>query len=97
LSPKVVTDLLRGDLGWKGPVVSDDMQAAGITGKYGAPEAFTLAVQAGVDLLVYANQQVYDEQIVEKTLDTAVAQVKKGVLTMAQIDAAVARVDKLRP
>lgn len=97
LSPKVVTDLLRGQLGWKGPVVSDDMQAAGITAKYGDAEAFTLAVKAGVDLLVYANQQVYDPDIVNKTLDTAVKQVKAGQLTVAQIDAAVQRVDKLRP
>jgi len=97
LSRKVVTDLLRGELGWQGPVVSDDMQAAGITGKYGDEEAFTLAMQAGVDLLVYANQQVHDPAIVSKTLDTAVRRVKSGDLTMAQIDAAVARVDKLRP
>ncbi|MBB5868052.1 beta-N-acetylhexosaminidase [Allocatelliglobosispora scoriae] len=97
LSPKVVTELLRGELGWAGPVVSDDMQAAGITGRYGDAEAFTLAVQAGVDLLVYANQQVYDPDIVRKTLDTAVKQVKAGQLTMAQIDAAVKRVDTLRP
>jgi beta-N-acetylhexosaminidase len=97
LSHKVVTDLLRGELGWQGPVVSDDMQAAGITGKYGADEAFTLALQAGVDLLVYANQQVYDPAIVDKTLTTAVRRVKSGDLTMAQVDAAVARVDKLRP
>jgi beta-N-acetylhexosaminidase len=97
LSPKVVTGLLRGDLGWHGPAVSDDMQAAGITRKYGSDEAFTLAIKAGLDLLVYANQQVYDPQIVDKTLDTAVKRVKSGELTVDQIDAAAARVDKLRP
>src|SRR6185369_3827187 len=35
LSKKAITDLLRGQLGFKGPVVSDDMQATGITKKYG--------------------------------------------------------------
>lgn len=97
LSHTVVTDLLRDQLGWKGPVVSDDMQAAGITARFGADEAFTLAIQAGLDLLVYGNQQVYDEQVVDKTLNTAVQRVKSGDLTVAQIDAAVAQVDKLRP
>ena len=97
LSKKVVTDLLRGKLGWKGPVVSDDMQAVGITGKYGHNEALTLALQAGVDLLVYANQQVYDSNVVNKTVDTVVKLVKDGTMTEAQIDAAVARVDTLRP
>jgi beta-N-acetylhexosaminidase len=50
-----------------------------------------------MDLLVYANQQQYDAGIVEKTLDAAVKLVKNGTLTEAQIDAAVARVDTLRP
>jgi beta-N-acetylhexosaminidase len=93
----VVTDLLRGDLGWKGPVVSDDMQAVGITDKYGHDQAVTLALQAGVDLLVYANQQVYDANVVTRTIDTVVKLVKNGTMTEALIDAAVARVDTLRP
>jgi beta-N-acetylhexosaminidase len=97
LSKKVVTDLLRGQLGWKGPVVSDDMQAVGITDKYGHDAALTLALQAGVDLLVYANQQVYDAGVVEKTVNTVVKLVKDGTMTEAQIDAAVARVNTLRP
>ena len=97
LSKKVVTDLLRGELGWKGPVVSDDMQAVGITDKYGHDQALTLALQAGVDLLVYANQQVYDANVVTRTIDTVVKLVKNGTMTEAQIDAAVARVDTLRP
>ncbi len=90
LSKKAITDLLRGQLGFKGPVVSDDMQATGITKKYGHDEALSLALQAGMDLLVYANQQQYDAGIVEKTLDAAVKLVKNGTLTEAQIDAAVA-------
>ncbi|NUT35517.1 MAG: twin-arginine translocation signal domain-containing protein [Hamadaea sp.] len=97
LSRKVVTDLLRGRLGWQGPVVSDDMQATGITERYSTADAFTFAVQAGVDLLVYANQQVYNTKIVDELLGVAVQRVRSGALTMAQIDAAVARVDKLRP
>lgn len=97
LSRKVVTDLLRGELGWQGPVVSDDMQAKGITESYSTADAFTLAIQAGVDLLVYANQQVYNTKIVDEVLAVAVQRVRSGALTTAQIDAAVARVDKLRP
>ena len=97
LSHSVVTGLLRGQLGWHGPVVSDDMQAAAITQRYGAADAASLAVGAGVDLLVYANQQVYDPNVVEATLDTIVGLVKGGHIAQAQVDAAVARVDSLRP
>ena len=97
LSPKVVNGLLRGQLGWKGPVVSDDMQAVAITSKYGRAEALAMALEAGVDLLIYANQQIYDTNVVDETLDTVVGLVKGGRLTETQIDQAVARVDKIRP
>lgn len=97
LSRATVTDLLRGRLGWQGPVVSDDMQAVAITRRYGTAEALALALQAGLDLLVFANQQVYDARIVKKTIDNVVDLVRVGRLTEDRIDQSVARVDALRP
>jgi beta-N-acetylhexosaminidase len=97
LSPAVVTDLLRGKLGWQGPVVSDDMQAVAISSKYGRDEAIALAIEAGLDLLVLGNQQVYDTNIVDQTLDTVVNLVRDGRITEARINQSVARVDALRP
>jgi beta-N-acetylhexosaminidase len=97
LSKAVVTDLLRGKLGFRGPVVSDDMQAAAITAKFGPNDAVAMALEAGVDLLVFANQQVYDANIVQSTVDNVVGLVRQGHLTQAQIDQAVSRVDSLRP
>ncbi|MFG2053257.1 glycoside hydrolase family 3 protein [Micromonospora sp. NPDC048930] len=97
LSTATVTDLLRGRLGWRGPVVSDDMQAVAITDRYGAAEAVALALQAGLDLLVFANQQVYDPRVVDETVDTIVKLVRTGRLTEDRIDQSVARVDSLRP
>ncbi len=97
LSSKVVNGLLRGQLGWTGPAVSDDMQAVAITSKYGRAQACAMALEAGVDLLVYANQQVYDTNVVTETLDTVIGLVRAGHLSEARIDQAVARVDRLRP
>jgi beta-N-acetylhexosaminidase len=97
LSHTVVTGLLRGQLGWKGPIVSDDMQAVAITSKFGRAEATTLALEAGLDLLVFANQETYNTKIVDQTIDTVVGLVHAGHLTEADIDAKVARVNTLRP
>ncbi|RKN36560.1 glycoside hydrolase family 3 [Micromonospora musae] len=97
LSPATVTKLLRGELGWQGPVVSDDMQAAAITRRHGSADAVRRALQAGVDLLVFANQQVFDPGIVDKTVNAVVDLVRRGQLTQERIDQAVARVDALRP
>ena len=62
LSKPTVTDLLRGELGWDGIVVTDDLQAAAITNAFGRDEAVLLALEAGNDLLLFANQQVYDRE-----------------------------------
>ncbi|MEE6263351.1 glycoside hydrolase family 3 N-terminal domain-containing protein [Plantactinospora sonchi] len=97
LSRAVVTDLLRGRLGFKGPVVSDDMQAVAITSRFGRDEAVALALAAGVDLLVFGNQQVYDPNIVTETVSGVLNLVRSGRLTEARIDESVARVDALRP
>ncbi|HEX5823929.1 MAG TPA: glycoside hydrolase family 3 N-terminal domain-containing protein, partial [Candidatus Limnocylindrales bacterium] len=54
LSKAVVTDVLRGQLGWTGPVVTDDLQAAAIVKAFGLDEAVVLALEAGNDLLLFA-------------------------------------------
>ncbi len=73
------------------------MQAAAITKRYGRAEAVAMALQAGVDMLVFANQQVYDTNIVDEILDAVVGLVRRGRLSEAQLDQSVARVDALRP
>ena len=65
LSRPTVTGLLRNQLGWSGVVISDDLQAPAVTERYGDGEAIALAIEAGVDLLLFANQQVYDPDIVD--------------------------------
>ncbi|MEO3742184.1 glycoside hydrolase family 3 N-terminal domain-containing protein [Plantactinospora sp. B5E13] len=97
LSRPVVTDLLRNRMGFRGPVVSDDMQAVAITSRFGRDEAVALALEAGVDLLVFGNQQVYDPNIVTETVNGVLKLVRSGRLTEARINESVARVDALRP
>lgn len=55
LSEKVVTGMLRGELGFKGVVFSDDMQMGAISKNYGFENAIRLAVNAGVDVLMFTN------------------------------------------
>jgi beta-N-acetylhexosaminidase len=97
LSKAVVTDLLRGELGWTGPVVTDDLQAAAIDTAFGFDEAIALALEAGNDLLLLANQQRYDPRIVGTAIDAVVAAVKAGRIAATRIDEAYARVRALAP
>ena len=52
LSPKVITELLREDLGFQGLVFTDDLTMGAIVKHYGVGEAAVLAVEAGCDMLL---------------------------------------------
>jgi beta-N-acetylhexosaminidase len=60
LSPATIEGLLRRDLGWKGPVVSDDLRMGAIVRHYGLADAAVLALRAGVDLLLVADDRLPD-------------------------------------
>jgi beta-N-acetylhexosaminidase len=66
LSTKVITGLLREGLAYDGPVFSDDMQMKAISANYGFEDAILKAIAAGVDILVFANNSVYDPDVAAK-------------------------------
>jgi beta-N-acetylhexosaminidase len=88
--------LLRSDLGWDGVVITDDLQAGALSDAYDGDEIARLAVGAGNDLLLFANQQVYVPDVVTRTIDAIVGLVEAGQIDESRIDASVARVDALR-
>jgi beta-N-acetylhexosaminidase len=95
LSHKTVAGLLRGTLGWDGVVVTDDMGAAAIRTAFGLNDAIGLALNAGNDLLLFANQHDYDPKLATKVIDVIEGLVKDGTVAESRIDEAVARVSSL--
>jgi beta-N-acetylhexosaminidase len=97
LSRATITGLLRGELGWGGVVVSDDLRMRAIVRHYGLGEAAVLALQAGVDLLLIGDDRLPDgrsaAQVVLAAVHEALAQ---GHLAPATVEAALARLDALR-
>lgn len=85
LSPKVLTALLRGEMGFKGIIISDAMDMRGVLDQYGSDEAVKRAISAGIDVLI----QPLD---VAKTIDAVVAGVREGRYTEARLDSSVRRV-----
>lgn len=55
LSKLVITGMLRNFLEYDGVIISDDMQMGAIKNEYGIEEAIKLSIQAGVDILMFAN------------------------------------------
>ena len=95
LSRATVTDLLRGHLGWDGVVVTDDLGAAAITEAFGFEDAIGLALNAGNDLLLFANQHEYDAGLATRVIDVVQGLVEQGTVAEARIDEAGARVSRL--
>ena len=85
LSPKVLTGLLRGEMGFKGIIISDAMDMRGVLDQFGAAEAVKRAIAAGIDVLI----QPLD---VTQTIDAVVAGVAEGRYTQARLDSSVRRV-----
>lgn len=85
LSQKVLTDLLRNELKFKGIIISDAMDMAGVLNQYGAVEAVKRAVGAGVDILIQPLN-------VAQTIDAVVAGVNEGRYSEARIDESVRRI-----
>lgn len=66
LSKKVITGMLRGLLKFDGVIISDDMQMGAINNEYGLKESIRMSIDAGVDILMFANN-VKDYNMVTAT------------------------------
>jgi len=85
LSSKVLTGLLRGEMGFRGIIISDAMDMRGVLDQFGAAEAVKRAIAAGIDVLI----QPLD---VSQTIDAVIAGVTEGRYTEARLDSSVRRV-----
>jgi beta-N-acetylhexosaminidase len=97
LSKKIMTDLLRRDMGYDGVIFSDDMQMHAITKYYGLEKALQLSILAGVDVLMFSNNIQGSEN---RTVDTVHELIKKmvmnGTISEERIDQSYRRIVKLK-
>ncbi len=96
LSRPVITGILRGELGYQGVVVSDDMQMKAISAHYGLETAIQQAVNAGVDILVFGNNSLFDPEIAQKAISIIRQSVKDGKISQKRIEESYQRIMKLK-
>jgi beta-N-acetylhexosaminidase len=89
LSPRVLSGLLRDSLAYRGVLVTDAMDMAGVLRQFGAAEAARRAVSAGADVLLMPSD-------VTGTIDAVVAGVQAGRYDERRIDASVRRLLELK-
>jgi beta-N-acetylhexosaminidase len=81
LSRKILTDLLRGKLGFQGAIVTDDLSMGAIAKHFPLREALRRAVLAGADWLCLGNNLTfYDPELVPRAAETLCSLVRDGEL-----------------
>lgn len=93
LSRRILTAILREQLGFDGVIISDDMQMQAIAAHYDLETAIFLAISAGVDILTFGNNlTIYDEQIAARGVEIILNLVDRGRISPERIDASYRRI-----
>jgi len=87
LSKKILTDLLRGEMGFKGVIVSDAIGMAAILKKWPLPLACAMAIKAGVDTILLKA----DDESRAQCLFGIKSAVERGDLSEERVNDAVRR------
>ncbi len=89
LSPKVLTDLIRGEIKYDGLVMTDEltMGALAMSG-YPAPQAASTALRAGADIVLLQTGYTMHRQVHTMLVE----HVQRGVIPMTRLDQAVRRI-----
>jgi len=89
LSRRVLTDLLRGELGFTGAVLTDALEMRGASAPIGIPESAVQALAAGADTLCIGAR--VDADLVAATASAVVAGVREGRVPLARLEQAARR------
>ena len=85
MSPKIMTDLLRKQMGFQGLVVTDALDMGGVTVRYPPGEVAVRSILAGADVLLVP-------PVLDSALEAVRDAVAAGRIPMSRVDEAVTRV-----
>lgn len=91
MSRRVLEDVLRGELGFEGVIVSDDLEMKAIADNYPLEEAVVRGTIAGVDLFLVCEHP----SLQHRAIAALVRAVESGVVPRRRIEESVRRLDAL--
>ncbi len=92
LSPRIISGLLREELGFDGVVVTDCMEMKAIADNWGTPEAAVMAIEAGVDLVLVCHTR----SIQRETREAILRAVVDGRISESRLDESIRRIRALK-
>jgi beta-N-acetylhexosaminidase len=96
LSKQIITGILRQRLHYDGVIISDDMQMKAISEYYGLETAVHRVIDAGVDIISFANNSVDDPDIVPRVTRIIKHLVQSGAVREARIDESYRRIRTIK-
>ncbi len=96
LSHKTICGLLRGELGWSGITITDDLLMQAISANYSLEEALLLSINAGIDMIMLtSNITGSSKSAAEEAVGIICRLVREGKIKESRIDEALSRIDSL--
>ncbi|WP_375451945.1 glycoside hydrolase family 3 N-terminal domain-containing protein [uncultured Devosia sp.] len=96
LSPQWIDGVLRSELGFKGVVISDDLEMGAIRKLFSLRETVTGAVRAGTDVLLFSNTAQYHEGLGAEILAILMDEAQKDPAFAARIEQSYNRIVALK-
>lgn len=92
LSSKIMTDLLRNELGYKGIIITDDMEMGAVANHNDFRSIGVKAVKAGADIVLVFHEYKHQQEVYLGLLDA----VNSGEISQERIDESVKRIIKVK-
>ena len=96
LSEKMINGILRQRLGYEGVVISADMQVPAIRDNYSLETVLERAILAGVDIILFGNNLVYEPDIVNRSIETIMELIDQDRISKSSINESYDRIIDLK-
>lgn len=96
LSRAAVEGVLRGEIGFQGAVMTDDLDMAAIRSSYSLPDAVVRAIAAGNDIILLSNSLKPDPDLPVAVIATVKAAVASGRIARGRIEQSAERIARLK-
>ncbi len=92
LSPRILKDYIRGKMGYRGVLVTDNMMMGGIIKQYEMTDAIIMSLQAGIDMVLCRDESPVRQVILKRIAEA----IRSGLLPETEVDEKLARILAMR-
>ncbi|KFE98828.1 glycoside hydrolase [Chryseobacterium formosense] len=85
VSKKIITDLLKDKLGYKGLIITDALNMGAVANKYKPGELDALAFKAGNDIMLFSQGVAEGKKLIQKAID-------KGEISQSRVEESVKKI-----